>query len=364
MTTVTAVPCPPPVVPDDEHVRRLPKFELHVHVEGAAPASTIAELAAVNGVDLGVDDPSELYRYADLTDFLRVFDVVCRSQRTASDIHRVAYEALAIAAAAGVRHREMFFSPTFLLRHGVAFDTIWDGLSAAVADAALDHAISCTLILDIDKPSGPAAALELIERGAACDRELLVGIGGDAGEMGIDLAAYAAPFARARQLGFHTTMHLGEEGPASDIRAGVDVIGVERVDHGFSVLDDPELTRELADRRLPFTVCPTSNRQIGLVVSIAEHPVMRMIDAGLLVTLNSDNAAMFGIDLADEFCIVRDAFGLDLDALEDLALASIDSSWVDPGSRYGARVRFVAEMDALRAERGLPERQWSPEPSW
>lgn len=350
------------VVPDDDHVRRLPKFELHVHVEGAAPASTIAELAAGNGVDLGVEDPADLYRYADLTDFLRVFDLVCRSQRTADDIHRVAYEALAIAAAAGVRHREMFFSPAFLLRHGVAFDTIWEGLSTAVADAALDHAISCTLILDVDKPSGPAAALEMIERAAAtCDRELLVGIGGDAGEIDVDLAGFAAPFERARQLGFRTTMHLGEEGPASDIRIGVDVVGVERVDHGFSVLDDPELTRQLAQRRVPFTVCPSSNRQIGLVATIAEHPVMRMIDAGLLVTLNSDNAAMFGIDLADEFCIVRDAFGLDLDALEDLALASIDASWIAPEDQRRARSTFVAEMDALRTERGLPSREW---PHW
>ena len=356
MTAVSHTPTP--IVPDDDHVRRLPKFELHVHVEGAAPASTIAELAAANEVDLGVDDPSELYEYDDLTDFLRVFDLVCRSQRTASDIHRVAYEALSIAAAAGVRHREMFFSPTFLLRHGVAFDTIWEGLSTAVADAALDHAISCTLILDIDKPSGPAAALELIELASRCDRELLVGIGGDAGEIHVDLPALAAPFARARQLGFRTTMHLGEEGPASDIRAGVEQIGVERIDHGFSVLDDPQLTAELAARRLPFTVCPTSNRQIGLVTSIADHPVMKMIDAGLLVTLNSDNAAMFGIDLADEFCNVRDAFGLGLDALEDLALASVEASWIDADSRGTARIRFVADMDALRAERGLPRREW------
>jgi adenosine deaminase len=128
-----------------------------------------------------------------------------------SDVHRVTYEALGIAAAAGVRYREMFFSPTFLLRHGVAFDDIWDGIAAGVRDAAVDHGIACRMILDVDKPSGPGPARELVELAAGCDRDVLIGIGGDAGETDIDLAAFAAPFDLARSLGFRTTMHLGEE---------------------------------------------------------------------------------------------------------------------------------------------------------
>lgn len=351
MTTSTAFT---PAV--DEHVRRLPKVELHVHVEGAAPPATIAELAAANGVDLGVADPAELYHYADLSDFLRVFDLVCRSQRSADDVHRVAYEALAIAAGAGVRHREMFFSPTFLMRQGMSFDTIWSGLEWAVADAALDHGISCSMILDIDKPSGAAAALELIELAAACDRDLLVGIGGDAGEIDVDLGALVGPFRRARELGFRISMHLGEEGPVSDIAFGVDSLGVERIDHGFSVLDDPALVDRLAAAGVPFTVCPTSNLMIGLVDSIAAHPVLAMRDAGLLVTLNSDNAAMFGIDLADEYCNVRDAFGLGLEELEDFALASVTASWLPDDVKRDVRQVFEDEMNVLRVERGLAQR--------
>jgi adenosine deaminase len=204
---------PPAVLrADDDHVRALPKVELHVHVEGAAPPHTIAELAQANGVDLGVDDPADLYRYDDLAAFLRVYDIVCRSLQRADDVHRVTYEALAIAATAGVWYREMFFSPTFLLRHGVPFDTIWTGIRAGIRDAAADHGIVCRMILDVDKPSGPSAASELVALAATCDRDLLIGIGGDAGERGIDLAAFAEPFREARQLGFRTTMHLGEEG--------------------------------------------------------------------------------------------------------------------------------------------------------
>jgi adenosine deaminase len=341
---------------DDAHVRALPKVELHVHVEGAAPPSTVAELARGNDVDLGVADPADLYRYRDLTDFLRVFDLVCQSLQRASDVHRVTYEALGIAARAGVRYREMFFSPTFLMRHGVPFHVVWDGLRSGVRDAAADHGVECRLILDVDKPSGPGAAAELIGLAAGCDRDVLIGIGGDAGETGIDLPAFAGPFAEARRLGFRTTMHLGEEGPASDIRAGLDELGVERIDHGFSLVDDPALLARVAEERIGVTACPTSNHRIGLIEHLGDHPLLQLRDAGVLVTVNSDNAAMFDIDLADEFTNVRDAFGCSLAELEDLCLASVDACFADDATRASLRAGFVAEMERLRAERGMPAR--------
>ena len=347
----------------DDHIRALPKVELHVHVEGAAPPHTIAELARKNGVDLGVDDPADLYRYHDLTAFLRVYDVVCRSLQHADDLHRVTYEALAIAAAAGVRYREMFFSPTFLLRNGVMFDTIWSGIAAGIADAATDHSIVCRMILDVDKPSGASAAAELVEAASRCDRELLIGIGGDAGEQGVDLRALAEPFRRARQLGFRTTMHLGEEGPADDIRAGLEIVGVERIDHGFSLLDDPDLVGDVVRSGVAFTVCPTSNRRIGLVDSVASHPVLRMRDAGVVVTLNSDNAAMFDIDLADEYVNVRDAFGCTLHELEDFSLTAIEASWADHTTKRTMRRDFLVEMAELRTANGMASRDHrSPSP--
>jgi adenosine deaminase len=330
------------------HIRALPKAELHMHVEGAAPASTVADLARKHGVDLGVDDPADLYRYRDLGDFLRVFDLVCQVLRDVDDIHRVTYESLAIARAAGVRYREMFFSPTFLLRHGVAFATIWEGIAAGVRDAETDCGIVCRMILDVDKPSGPAAADTLIDLACGCDRDILIGIGGDAGEQGFDLAAFARPFERARRSGFRTTMHLGEEGPADDIRIGLDVVGVERVDHGFSVMDDSALVRDVRERHIPFTVCPTSNMMIGLVPTLESHPVIAMRDAGILTTLNSDNAAMFGIDLADEYERVARAFELSIDDLEAFSLASLDASWLDPASRTSMRTNFEAEFARLR----------------
>ncbi|MFN8024751.1 MAG: adenosine deaminase [Acidimicrobiales bacterium] len=333
--------------PTDAQVRALPKVELHVHVEGAVKPATIAELARRNGVDLGVDDPAELYRYRDLTDFLRVFDLVCRSLRTADDLHRVTFEALAIAAAAGVRRREMFFSPTFLMRHGVPFDRIWQGIAAGVRDAEVEHGIVCRMILDVHKPAGPGAAVELIDLAATCDRDLLIGIGGDAGEIGIDLAAFGPAFDHARRLGFRTTMHLGEEGPASDVATGVRVLGLDRIDHGATMIDDPELVAEVAERRIPLTVCPTSNVAIGVVPSMAAHPIDRFVDAGVLVTVNSDNAEMFGVDVADELCALRDTFGWGDRRMREVCLAGVDAAWVDPVERAALRAEFERDLDAV-----------------
>jgi adenosine deaminase len=332
----------------DDEIRRLPKAELHVHVEGAAPASTIAGIARRNSVDLGLPagttDPSALYRYDGLDDFLRVFDVVCRCLQRADDIRQVTYEALGVAAAAGVRYREMFFSPTFLMRHGVAFATIWDGLRAGIEDAATDHGIRCRMILDVHKPAGPAAAMELIELADSCDRNLLVGVGGDGGEF-VDLVGLAEPFAIARSRGFRTTIHVGEEGPVDDLRIAVDTLCVDRIDHGVPLLDDVDLTAQVIERGIALTCCPTSNREIGVIDRIADHPIIAMRDAGVHVTVNSDNAEMFGVDVTDELCSLRDAFDLDTTAIVGLCRNGIDAAWLDDTDRRALH----AELDAAVA---------------
>ncbi len=345
------------ILPSDGWVRALPKAELHVHVEGAVAPATIADIARTNGIDLfdplGVDDVAELYRYSGLDDFLRVFDLICRSLQTADDLHRVTYEALDIAARAGVRYREMFFSPTFLMRHGVPFPTIWAGIEAGIDDARADSGIVCRMILDVHKPAGAGAADELIELAASCDREVLIGIGGDGGEAvdgrRIDLAVFADSFERARRLGLHTTMHVGEEGPVDDIALAVRALGVDRIDHGVSLMDDASLVTEVIERGIALTCCPTSNVEIGVIERIADHPILDMRDAGVLVTVNSDNAEMFGVDVTDELCALRDAFGLDAGALTDLCFAGAEAAWLDDADRrsmYTAFAHAVEHADA------------------
>jgi adenosine deaminase len=338
--------------PSPAFVRALPKAELHVHVEGAVAPATIATIARRNGVDLGLppgtDDPSELYCYTGLDDFLRVFDVVCRSLQTVEDLRQVTYEALTIAARAGVRYREMFFSPTFLMRHGVRFDMIWTGISAGIADAHAEHGIVCRMIMDVHKPAGAAAADELIDLAASCDRDVLIGVGGDGGEHGVDLAALADPFERARRLGFRTTIHVGEEGPVSDLRTAVHVLGVERLDHGVPLLGDPQLVADVVDRGIALTCCPTSNREIGVIDRTSDHPIMAMRDAGVLVTVNSDNAEMFRVDVADELNGLVVAFDLDTDDVVGLCLNGLDAAWVDDEDRRRMRGEFERAIEAAR----------------
>jgi adenosine deaminase len=341
-----------------EHLRRLPKVELHCHVEGAARASTIAELAARNGVTLPVDDPNDLFTFSSLNQFLEIYDVICNSLRSADDFHRITYEALEDGVKAGVRYREMFFSPGFVIKLGVPVTTVWDGVRAGVLDARRDLGIGCRMVLDIDKPSGPAHAVEMAQfAGTEPDRDLLVGMGGDSVERGIDHAAFAAAFEEAARLGLRRTMHAGEDGPVSNIAIALDVLGCERIDHGFCLFDDPELAARVVDRRIPLTVCPTSNVMIANVVpDVASHEYGNLRKGGVLATLNSDDPGMMRFDLADEYVAVAQAYGYSLEEMEQISLDAIEASWAPDDEKRARRAEFLAEFDALRSEFGLPRR--------
>ena len=175
---------------------------------------------------LPTSDPAELFRFTDLNQFLEVYDVVCRSLVTADDFHRIAYEACEDGVAAGVRYREMFFSPGFVLKLGVPIETVWDGLAAGVRDANADLDITCRLILDVDKPSGPAHAEEMVAFAAGCDRDMLLGVGGRLGGAGHRPRRLRHRVRGRREGGLHRTMHAGEDGPAENIRVAVEVLGV------------------------------------------------------------------------------------------------------------------------------------------
>jgi adenosine deaminase len=337
--------------------RDVPKVELHCHLEGAARPSTIADLAQANGVTLPTDDPMELFEFTDLDQFLAVYGVICASLVTADDFRRLTYEALEDAVAANVRYREMFFSPGFVMALGVPVETVWDGIRAGLADAHHDLDVKCRMILDVDKPSGPGPAAELVEFAGAQDRDLLVGIGGDSTERGVDHRAFAPVFARAAELGLHRTFHAGEDGPADNIAAAFDDLGCERIDHGFRLLDDPELTGRIADERVPLTVCPISNVVIANVIDdVADHPFNRQREAGVLVTVNSDDPGMMGTTICDDYEAVTDRFQYDADTIEDVALDAIDASWAPADEQIALRDRFVAEMAALRERHGLAPR--------
>jgi adenosine deaminase len=330
----------------DSVFRQLPKVELHCHVEGTARPATVADLAADHGIDLGVERPEQLYEYESLADFLNAFATVCSVLQTPADFARLAYEAAEDGAAAGIRYREMFFSPGFHLDRGIPFATMWDGLVDGVRAGEADHGVRTRLILDVDKPKGVGPAMALLEVARGLDRDLLIGIGGDSTERGVDHRAFLPLMTEARRLGLKTCFHCGEDGPADNIAAMVEA-GIDRIDHGTHLLDDPELTARVVDEGIPLTSCPSSNVEIGIVASLPDHPFDRQRAAGVRVTLNSDDPAFFRYDLADEYARMADVFGYSTDDLVAVSLAAIDASWLDDGEKAALRSSFDTELATL-----------------
>ncbi len=325
----------------DSPLRLLPKVELHCHVEGTARAATVAELAAKHGIPLGVDDPDDLYTYESLADFLNAFGTVCSVFLEPADFHRLAYEAAEDAAAAGTRYREMFFSPGFHLDRGVPFHRMWEGLVSGIADGETDHGVRTRLILDVDKPKGIGPAMALLEVARSLDRDLLIGVGGDSTEQGLDHHMFEPLIAEAQQLGLKTCFHCGEDGPAENIAIMVEA-GIDRIDHGTRLLDLPDLTKRVVDERIPLTSCPGSNVEIGVVESLEAHPFVDQRAAGALVTLNSDDPTFFRYDLADEYERMSATFDLDMAEMVAIRDNAIEASWLDETDKAALRAEFAA----------------------
>ncbi|MBI2763532.1 MAG: adenosine deaminase [Chloroflexi bacterium] len=328
-------------------IDRIPKVELHCHVEGTVRPSTVVELARKAGRPLPVDDPADLYRYDSLDSFLSIFWLVQETLVTRDDWARIAYESLVDASGHGLRYREMFFTPARHLAAGQDLAGIVAGLTDGIEAAEAETGVRCRLIADIDRAYGPAAGLELVEWIGELRRagraERVIGIGADSTELGVDLRAFEPAFAAARWLGFRRTCHAGEAvgvGP-DNIRVALDVLGAERIDHGVAIAEDPALVREVAARGVPLTVCPLSNVVIAnRYRQLSDHPLLALRDAGLLVTVNTDDPAMMEHDLGREYRLLGEAFDLDLEALGRLAREGIDSTWLDDSERRSLRAEF------------------------
>jgi adenosine deaminase len=332
----------------------IPKVELHCHVEGAVRATTVVELARKNGRMLPTTDPHDLYRYSSLDTFLDIFWLVQELLVDRSDWARIAYEATVDAHAHGLRYRELFFTPARHLAAGQSLADIVAGLSEGLAAAELETGVRSALICDIDKAFGPAAAVGLAEElallRAAGRAELVIGLGMDSTERGVDHRAFAMACALARRSGLRLTGHAGEDGGPDNIRVCLDVLGLERIDHGIAVMDDPALVERMAHDRIPLTVCPSSNILIAnRYATLAEHPFRAMREAGLLATINTDDPAMTDLDLGREYAAVASAMGFSFDDMCTIALEAIDATWLDATDRAALRAAFEREITGLTA---------------
>ncbi|MCV2488362.1 adenosine deaminase [Geodermatophilus sp. YIM 151500] len=325
----------------------LPLAELHVHVEGTLEADLLVRLARRNGVPLPSDDPAELTaRYADFADlqaFLDVYYANLAVLRTEEDFHDLAAAYLSRAAAAGVRRAEVFCDPQTHVRNGVPLEAVFRGLGAAFAEARA-AGMSADLVVCFLRDLGGDAAVDLLRR-ALPHREHFIGVGLDSAEVGHPPALFREAYEMAAAEGLHRVAHAGEEGGPEYVREALDVLGVERVDHGNRALEDPDLVARLRDERVPLTVCPLSNVALKGVPRIEDHPLPRMLELGLVATVNSDDPAYFGGYVDDVVAAVRTALGVSDDDLAVLARNSFAAAFADDADRS----RWLGEVDAWRA---------------
>lgn len=325
----------------------LPKAELHVHIEGTLEPEFLFERAAKNAVALpytSVDAARAAYRFHSLQDFLDLYYQGTSVLMDEGDFHDLAWSYFERARRQNVLHAEVFFDPQAHTRRGIPFATVFDGLSRAADAAKSGLGISVAWILCFLRDLSPEDAHRTLDQ-ALPYGDRIIGVGLDSAERGNPPGRFADVFARAKAAGFRVVAHAGEEGPADYIRQALDLLGAERVDHGVRCLEDPEQVARLARGRIPLTVCPLSNVRLKAVADMARHPIRKLMDAGLRVTVNSDDPAYFGGYINEKYRAVAEAFHLSADDLCTLARDSFRASFLADA----ARAEGVARVDAYRA---------------
>ena len=327
-------------------LRTAPKAELHIHIEGSLEPELIFALAQRNSVALAYPSVEALraaYDFSDLQSFLDIYYAGASVLLQEVDFHAMAMAYFARAAADNVIHAELFFDPQTHTDRGVPMGVVIEGLARACADARTQYGIDASLILCFLRHLSEEAALNTL--GAALPwRQHLVGVGLDSSERGHPPEKFAQVFARAHALGLHLVAHAGEEGPPAYIESALDVLRVERIDHGVRCVESPALVARLAAARVPLTVCPLSNVKLCVFKTLAEHNLPALLSAGLCATVNSDDPAYFGGYLNDNLVATFDALP-QLGVAE--AYAVLRNSFEASFASADAKAGWIARLDAV-----------------
>ena len=336
----------PAIAPDrlPDLLRAMPKAELHIHIEGSLEPELIFALAARNGVELPYASVEALrsgYAFTDLQSFLDIYYAGASVLIHEQDFYDMAWAYFERAAADHVVRAELFFDPQTHTARGVAMQTVINGLHRACVDAHAKLGVSADLILCFLRHLSEADALTTLEQ-ALPFRSQFIGVGLDSSELGHPPEKFAEVFARCRALGLHVVAHAGEEGPPAYIWSALDVLKVERIDHGVQSAQDPALMARLAKDRTPLTVCPLSNLKLCVFADLKGHNLRQLLDADLCVTINSDDPAYFGGYINENFLQTFAALGLDASHAHTLARNSFEAA-------------FASEADKARWARQLEE---------
>ena len=319
----------------EDFVKGIPKAELHLHIEGTFEPELMFKIAGRNNVRLkyaSIEEIREAYRFGNLQDFLDLYYAGAGILTEEEDFYELTRAYLEKAVSQNVLHSEIFFDPQTHTGRGVPFSTVVNGIHKACADAGEKLGISTGLILCFLRDLDESAAMKTLEEALAY-RDRIIAVGLDSAEIGNPPSKFHEVFKRAREAGFLTVAHGGEEGPATYVREALEILKVSRIDHGNHCLDDDELAEELVRRRIPLTVCPLSNLRLKVVDRMERHPLRRMMERGLLVTVNSDDPAYFGGYINENYLAVAKALNLTAEEIYTLAKNSFEACFLEKSQK-------------------------------
>ena len=339
----------PPVAADrlPALLRAMPKAELHMHIEGSLEPELIFQIARRNGVALpypSVEDLRRAYAFTNLQSFLDIYYAGASVLLKEQDFYDMAWAYLERAQADNVIHTEIFFDPQTHTARGVPMKTVIDGLHRACQDALPKLGVSASLILCFLRHLSEEEAFQTLEE-ALPFMGRFIGVGLDSSEVGHPPENFARVFDRCRELGLRLVAHAGEEGPPAYVWSALDVLKVERIDHGVQSLKDPALVKRLAQDRIPLTVCPLSNLKLCVFPRLADHNLRQLLDAGLVATVNSDDPAYFGGYMNANFTETFAATGLQAAHAYRLARNSFEASFIEASQK----ARHIQALDEVFA---------------
>jgi adenosine deaminase len=332
-----------------------PKVEFHIHLEGTLEPEMVFALAARNGVGIRWDTVDELkaaYRFTDLQSFLDLYYECTSVLVTERDFHDLTAAYLDRCLATGIRHVEPSFDPQAHTSRGVALRTVVEGVTGALSACRREHGLTSRLIMSFLRDRSEADALATLDE-AEPFLDLIDGVGLDSAEVGNPPGKFVRAFARARESGLHAVAHAGEEGPASYVRDSLDLLHVERIDHGHRAMDDPDLTARLVRDRVPIAVTPLSNVCLRNVTEMSAHPLKRMLDAGLAVSVHSDDPAYFGGYMVDNLRESARELELTVHEVASLLANGIRGSWLESTRQTALLLELDQAFEAAAAADGV-----------
>jgi len=334
----------------ESFVKSIPKAELHLHIEGTLELELMFEIAKRNGIKLRYRSAEELkaaYSFKNLQNFLNIYYEGAKVLIHEQDFYDLTRAYLEKAHSQNVLHSEIFFNPQTHTNRGIGFDTVIGGVHKALNDAEEKLGISTGLIMCFLRDIDSESAMETLGK-ALRHKDWIIAVGLDSAEIGNPPSKFESVFERAREEGFLTVAHAGEEDPADYVWEALNLLKVSRIDHGNHSLDDESLVQELVRRKVPLTLCPLSNLKLGIIDKMEKHPLKEMMEKGLFVTINSDDPAYFGGYINENYLAVQKAFKLDRENIYELAKNSFKASFLDESEKDEMIAKLNKQMEKSR----------------